>query len=171
MKKINITPKVAIDNIELGMTRDTVHKIMGNKYFEMVRDSVLSDSYDDILLKICYENEIVNFIEISSNPGISVFYKETDIFQTKAENLIAYLKQYGDYLDTSEAQWGNSYIFEELGIALYRTAVFKEESINEPWFQELSPEHKEDELRFLYFEAVAVFGEGYYDTVKDIMIR
>lgn len=171
MNKFNLIPKSSIGNISLGMSRDMVHEILGNKYFEMFREGVLSDSYDDILLKVCYEKDIVNFIEISNDSGTNVFYDNINIFQTKADDLVAYLKQYSDYLDTSDAEWGFAYIFEELGISLYRTGVTKEESINEPWFQELSDENKEYELRYLYFEAVAVFGEGYYDSVKNIILN
>jgi hypothetical protein len=169
MEEFQIIPKVRLGKIELGMSRSMVHHAMGKNFIEITRDGVIYDSYEDYSLHIHYENDTVNFIEISNNPVVEVLYENTNIFNTPAESLIAYLVMFSDYLNTTEARLGYSYIFNNLGISLYRSNVFKEETLNESWFKNLTQEEKDEELKFLYFESVSVWSEGYYNVIQDIL--
>ena len=69
------------------------------------------------------------------------------------------------YLPTQSAKMGCSYIFENIGISFYRSNVFESESENEIWFQQLSHDQREDTLKYQYFESIAVWEKGCYDSV------
>jgi len=64
------------------------------------------------------------------------------------EKFLEYLK--GDW----ETESGLSYIFKDIGLSLWRPTVFKEEMIQEEWFQELNQELKDDQMRYRYFESI-----------------
>ncbi len=172
MENFIIRPCIGIGNLELGMSREQIHELLGSQCHTEIKDGIMCDYYLNMLIQICYDDNLsVNFIEISCSTECSVFYKETDIFKTKAEDLIQYLNKEAEYLNTCEARNGYGYIYEDLGLSLYRSQVMNEKTMKEQWFLELSQEQKEDELRFLNFEAVAVWSKGYYDTVKDLLLH
>ncbi len=64
-----------------------------------------------------------------------------------------------------------TYIFEDIGMSLYRSNVFREDAMTETWFQSLSQEQKDDELKYLYFESVSIFSRGYYDPIKSFLLN
>lgn len=169
MINLTITPHVSIGKIGLGMSRDIVHDIMGNNYIAMKRDKAEYDCYYDFCYQIQYDNNIVNYIEIANNSKFEVVYEGQNIFTTKAEELISFIEQFSKYLNTQSAQVGSTYIFEDIGLSLYRSNVFKEETMGETWFQKLSQEQKDDEKKYLYFESVSIFSRGYYDSVKPFL--
>jgi hypothetical protein len=169
MINLTIKPHVGISKIELGMNRNIVHDIMGNNFIAMKKGNAECECYYDFCFQIHYDNNIVNFIEIVNNPIFEVVYKGQNIFTTEAEELISFIEQSSKYLNTQEAQLCYAYIFEDIGLSLYRSNVFKEKTMDEAWFQELSQEQKDDESKYLYFESVSIFSKGYYDSIKPFL--
>ncbi|MDF2941611.1 MAG: hypothetical protein K0S01_469 [Herbinix sp.] len=167
MDNLIVIPQVGIGEVKLGMHRDEVHELVGTNDTNIKTDSIVRGCYYDFCFQIEYDsNNIVNFIEIINNPTYNVVFEGVDVFKTKAEKLVSYVEQFSKYLETPSAQLGSMYIFEDIGISLYRSIVCKEETMKEPWFLQLSQEQKEDELRFLYFETIAIWCKGYYDSVN-----
>jgi len=168
MDNLIIISQVGIGKIKLGMSRDEVHKLMGTDLSRIKNGNIVCDTYFDSCFRIEYDNNIVNFIEIvnSITKYYHVVFEEVDIFNTTAKNLVSYAQQFSKYLDTPSAQAGFMYIFEDIGMSLYRSNVFKEETMNEPWFLQMNKEQKEDELRWQYFESVSIWSKGYYDSVN-----
>ena len=166
MDNLIIKPQVGIGKITLGMSRDEVHELMGTNFTHMKTDKIVHDYYYNFCLQIQYDNNnIVNYIEIINSSTYHVVLEEVDVFKTKAENLISYIEQFSKYLKTPSAQLGYMYIFEDIGISLYRSNVFKEETMKDAWFLQMNQEQKDDELRFQYFESIAIWSKGYYDSV------
>lgn len=133
------------------MSRDGVHELIGTNFTHMKPDKIVRDCYYNFCFQIQYDNNnIVNYIEIVNSSTYHVVLEGVDVFKTKAENLISYVEQFSKYLNTPSAQMGFMYIFEDIGISLYRSNVFKEETMKEPWLLQMNQEQKEDELRFQY---------------------
>jgi hypothetical protein len=167
MENLNVIPQVGIGKVKLGMHRDEVHELVGTNYTNIKTGSIVRDYYCNFCFQIEYDsNNIVNFIEIVNSSTYNVVFEGVDVFKTKAEELVSYVEQFSKYLKTPSAQLGYIYIFEDIRISLYRSIVCKEETMKEPWFLQLSQEQKEDELRFLYFETIAIWCKGYYDSVN-----
>lgn len=166
MINLIIRPQVGIGNIQLGMTRERVHELLGDKYSMERRDDIVYDFYSDSYMQICYENNNVNFIELYNNCEFKVLLDNVEIFKTNADELILYLSKLDDFLNTNEAKTGYMFIYENLGVSLYRSRVCNKKIIEEQWFIQLSQEEKEDELKYLYFESVAIWSKGYYDSIK-----
>lgn len=168
MHKLLIEPNVGIGKVKLGMTREEVHRVMGNNYFSFTRNAVNIDAYYSSCFQINYDkNYVVEFIEMANGIAghFQVVFEEVDVFKTKAEALVAYVEKFAGYdKDSAESKSGYSYIFKDIGLSLWRPRVFKEEFLQESWFQELKQEIKEDEMKYWYFEAVGLGRKGYWDT-------
>jgi len=54
-----------------------------------------------------------------------------------------YLSKLDNFLNTNEAKTGYMFIYEELGVSLYRSRVCNKKIIEEQWFIQLSQEEKE----------------------------
>lgn len=149
MKELIIKPGVSIGDITLGMHKDAAKEI-------------ISKFPDSVFLNMdCDERENVHFMEIASNAKDEFVCVLQDInvdpFHTKAKDLIRIVEQFDAYEQTDESRLGFSYRFPKLGLAFWRTGVLDEADLQESWFKEMSAEHQEDELRYLYFESVSVF--------------
>nr|WP_231116896.1 hypothetical protein [Paenibacillus polymyxa] len=102
--------------------------------------------------------ELWNFIEIASHlkEEFNCLFDGTDVFNTKAENLVKMVNEKSPY-DENDPEVGWMYSFPELGLNFWRSRIFKEEDKLEDWFIELSQEDQKEECRFLYFETVSIF--------------
>lgn len=142
-----IKPGASIGDIKLGMHRDTAEE-MKSKF----PDSVFINME-------CDEREIVHFIEIASSDMHSYVLEGLNIdpFKTKAKDLIRSIEQFDSFEQNDLSRLGFSYRFPKLGLAFWRTGVLDEADLQESGFKEMSAEHQEDELRYLYFESVSVF--------------
>lgn len=172
METIIVKPNLGINNVYLGMNRNEVHNVIGNKYYVHYNEHSLIEAYDDTLLSVHYnESEIAFYIEQSNlySDNYCVLFEDIDVFKTKPEDLIAYLEKFVDYLNNKDSELGFKYIFKDLGISLWRPNVFREKMLNEPWFQNYSEEQKQDELSYQYFQTVAVWTEEYYNSIKNIL--
>ncbi|WP_347488541.1 hypothetical protein ABDB91_15195 [Desulfoscipio sp. XC116] len=167
MGRLIIEPHIGIGKVKLGMSRKAVHEIMGMNFESLKRDNILIDLYYESCFQVNYNKEgVVNFIEIADGiiDNFKVVFKDIEIFKTKANDLVSYFEKISKYnKDDPDAVLGFMYIFEDIGVSLWRPNVFKEEILHEPWFQQLEQEDKEYELKFQYFESVSIWSKGYYD--------
>lgn len=81
-------------------------------------------------------------------------FKEIDLFNLKASELIYALEAISPYNRSQDASLGFMYQFPDLGFTLWRGNVCTEEDLEAEWFKELIPENQEDEKRFLFFETI-----------------
>lgn len=171
MDKLIIRPSTGIGNVRLGMNREEVLEAIGMCFYSTYDKHNLCDEYFNYNLRVYYNDKgIVNFIEdlYYISKYVQVIFEGIDVFKTKADELVSFIEKNCDKYNRndSDSQFGYGYIFENIGLSLWRSNVFKEETMHEEWFQKLGPEEKEEELRFQYFEKVSVFGKGYYDIIQ-----
>ncbi len=159
MFKIQIKPHIGIDKIQLGMTKDEIKKIE-------IESGISIEKIYFGCLRVLYDDKgLVNFIEIA-NPYsdlFKVFFEGIDIFNTKAEELIEFVLKFGNYdRKNNDSILGYQYIFKDIGLSFWRPNVFKEEYLDEIWFKNYSPELKEDEMKYWYFQSVSIAVDGYW---------
>lgn len=141
MSKLIIEPGKSIGDIAIGMSKAEVERILEN---------------NSIFYKVEFDSkDLTTFVEIGSGDFFETLLvggllDNIDPFKTKAEELIMNLDKVSPYKR-------NNYWFPHLGISFWRPTVFKEEQMQEDWFKEMSPEDQEYEMRYMFFEAIAVF--------------
>ncbi|MRN54902.1 sedoheptulokinase [Paenibacillus monticola] len=142
LEQIIVQPGQAIGPFRLGMTEAEIG-ISARNY-----PMHYNVEYD--------EAGLASFIEIAE-PGEewSCRYRDMDLFRTTAKKLIADLDQESPY-DRKYAETGCTYLFSSLGLTLWRSSELTEEEMCSEEFKALPADIQEDELRHLYFEAVAV---------------
>lgn len=139
-----VEPGKSIGKLTIGMDKSTTEKIV----------------HEDDQLCFWLDFDIDNKVErilFASNirDVIRVKYMDIDLFNTKAKDLIETLDQISPYDRTDDD--GYSYDFPEIGLTFRRSVKRTEEDLQEDWFKEMSIENQEDDMRYLYFEAVGVF--------------
>lgn len=157
MEILEIKPNKGIGQIELGMGREEVYRILGRPSNPQ-QSSEWIDNYH-----IEYEENKVVFIELANaiTDTHFVLFNGVDVFRTEAKLLVKYISDYGKY-DESDRELGYTYRFPSLGIGLWRPSIFEYEMVNDPEFKEMDEEIQRDEIKYLYFEAFCVFKEDYY---------
>jgi hypothetical protein len=161
MYRLEIESNVGIGNIKIGMSSEQVHQIMGNEYQYNKKSGYNIDVYMSGIFQIYYDNNYnIAFIQIGReiiNFGYSVFFKNINVFKTKADELITYFNSISKY-DSSNPQskLGYLFVYKDIGLSFSRSSVFKEEYVQEEWFQNMCPENQEDELKYRYFETVGM---------------
>lgn len=167
MKRLILEPHVGIGDIKLGMKRTEVRHIMNRDFISSQKNNVLIDAYYDYCFHVHYNKQNrVDFIELANaiTNNYQVFFKDISIFNTKSQDLVSYLEDFSNYnKDSMDAQLGYMYIFDDIGLTLWRSNVFKEDILNEAWFHELAQEEKNYLLKQQYFESVSMWTRGYYD--------
>ncbi|RRJ61770.1 hypothetical protein EHV15_01350 [Paenibacillus oralis] len=150
MDNLNIIPGQSIGDIKLGMTKTQAENAI--------------KSHADLFAKIEYDsNDKIHFIEIGYGEAdrYRCLYRDIDLFNTKVTELVEILDQVSPY-DRNDSELGYTYNFPEMGLSLWRPVILTEEDLQQDWFKELSPDLQEDEMKHLYFEAVAVYKPGEY---------
>ncbi|NWJ48967.1 MAG: hypothetical protein HXX08_24160 [Chloroflexi bacterium] len=168
--KYELIPSVGIGPVRFGMTHQEVYEAMGTKPSTTLPrgKAVGEEERSSFHLHNCFavhystENSTVEFIEVSSDCDIDVFYKDIDFFNTEVEELLVLLTKETPY-DEDDPELGYSFIFPELELSLYRP--HGPEDI-EPLTEESSEEdikYYEGELKRLkYIESVGLGITGYY---------
>lgn len=105
----------------------------------------------------------VKFIEIDW--GMKSFFNceclNYDVFNTKADALVKSIRLISDHEKNTTG--GTEYLFTNIGLSLWRSSVFREEFREEDWFKDMCVENQEQELRYSYFQTVAVYpNDGLY---------
>lgn len=80
-----------------------------------------------------------------------------DCFQTTAEDLVEKLKSYGPFsCDCEDVQLGTEYLFDKIGVRLWRERAFHPKLLSDPVYVEKMKAVLEDEYQYQYFAIVAV---------------
>ncbi|MCQ4088398.1 hypothetical protein [Saccharibacillus sp. JS10] len=151
-----IEPGIGIGKVKLGMTQSEIEEAVqyykknyeaGTNYFDFFEHS----------FKVEYDaNGKAEFIEIVAE--FEDFFECTcyglHVFKTKADQLISALNEISKYSQDVSDEY--QYIFGDIGLNLWRPSVFTEETRQEDWFQEMSQENQELEMRYFYFQTAAV---------------
>ncbi|TVX94065.1 hypothetical protein [Paenibacillus agilis] len=162
--EIVIEPAQGIGQIKLGMTKDKVQECI-QYYTKFYKSISLTNNLFDYFFKIEYNrNGEVCFIEVPCNDKgiITCKLKDIDITNTQAEELIAKINSIEKY-DEDKSTPDTYYYFKSLGLSLWRSMSPSDVDIqDQDWFKELSPEEKEAETSYLYFESVSISSPDYY---------
>jgi len=157
MDPLIIEPGKGIGTIELGMSRQEVEACI-QEYTAKYRKPSYSKNYFEHVFMVKYdEEERVHFIEIPSSLKdiFTCSFRGMDVFNTKAEELVAKVDEISPY-DRDDWELGYMYMFPALGLSFWRPNIFKEEFLQEEWFLEMHPDIQEDEKKHLYFESVSI---------------
>lgn len=162
MKKLTIIPNKSIGAIKLGMERERVEKLFDYRHEEEEQiGELLSVRYNRSQIIILYENNKV--VEITLDSSISeeydVILEEINLFTTKVEDIIKYLRNYSEYsYNTDDELLSTEYVFKDMGIVFWRESAFHPKLLKENWFNEMSEENKEYEKRYWYFNTLTLNG-------------
>lgn len=83
------------------------------------------------------------------------------MFNTRAKQIVQNLNFISKH--EKETNGDTQYIYANIGLSLWRSSVFTEETMREDWFKEMCKENQEEEMRYFYFQTVAVYpDDGLY---------
>lgn len=163
MAQLIIEPGNGIGKLKLGTTKTEVDEVIkyytknyeeGTNYFDFFENA----------FKVEYDHSgKVKFIEIVSEfkNFFDCICHDIDVFNTKANELVRNLNRISKH--EKETNGETQYIFASIGLSLWRSSVFTEETMQEDWFKEMCEENQEEEMRYFYFQTVAVYSdEGLY---------
>jgi len=144
MLRFDLLPLESAGPIKLGIPRHEVASILGlpSKSFKKLATSKHpTDAFLDSCLQVFYKGDdpIVDYIEFSRSPQLSVVYKGIDLFQIPAKEMIRRMKDEGDFDCDSEGD-PRSLLFPDLSLSFWRPTA--------------------DDL---YFRTIGLGGVGYYD--------
>lgn len=163
MDKLLIEPGIGIGKLKLGMNKTEVDEVIQYYVNEYEKGTNYFNFFENAF-KIEYNSAgTVKFIEIVSE--FKNFFECTchdfDVFNTKASELIQNLIGISEFEQDTNGE--TQYIFTNIGLSLWRSSVFTEDMMQEEWFKEMCSENQEEEMRYLFFQTVAVFpNDGLY---------
>lgn len=101
-----IKPLIGVGPIQLHMPRSAVHEVFGNhEWLRNSRESFLGG------FRVDYDiNELVEFIEISSNEQFIAVFNDANLLTMSADDGIQFVSKFAQY-HTSDWELGYSYIF------------------------------------------------------------
>lgn len=139
---VQVKPSISIGELKIGMNENEIDKLTENS---------------PCFFKVEYEDNKCSFIELYSSGQIEFvcLFGELDLFNTKVSILIPLIDTISPY--DREKSDGYGYYFPEIGLSFWRDIDLTEETMQEDWFKEMSPENQEDTAKHLYFGAVGVF--------------
>ncbi|MDN4600737.1 hypothetical protein P5G61_05830 [Paenibacillus sp. F6_3S_P_1C] len=163
MDELIIEPGIGIGKLKLGMNKSEVDEVIQYYVNEYEKGTSYFNFFENAF-KVEYDSSgKVKFIEIVSE--FKNFFNCTchnlDVFNTKANELVQNLNRISEYEEETNGE--TQYIFTNIGLSLWRSSVFTEETMQEDWFKEMCTENQEEEMRYFYFQTVAVYpNDGLY---------
>ena len=146
--KFEIIPLEGIRPVRLGMTRKQSRLAMNipyDSYRKRANSPALTDSYLNNSFQVFFDkNDCVEFIELSRGGPFEAFYKGINVFETLAEDLVAFISNDAKY-DENDRELGYSYTFPSIELSLWR---------------DILPEDDDEEGR--YFWTIGIGRKGYY---------
>jgi|SRR5215831_7105832 len=151
--KFEIIPLEGIRPVRLGMTRKQSRLAMNipyDSYRKRANSPALTDSYLNNSFQVFFDkNDCVEFIELSRGGPFEAFYKGINVFETLAEDLVAFISNDAKY-DENDRELGYSYTFPSIELSLWR---------------DILPEDDDEEGR--YFWTIGIGRKGYYsESIK-----
>ena len=140
MAVFDVTPRVGIGPVQLGMTRQAVRGVMPGVYEPFRKspdDKYDTDAFHNSGFQVFYSGDspVVEYVELSRDCGIRALYKGVDVFATRANEVVAHVCRDAPF-NPADPEIGFSYIFPDLEMSLWRPYV--PESPNEEEGQEFS---------------------------------
>jgi hypothetical protein len=148
MPKYLVEPFVGVGPVRLGMSREEVLRAMvepSRPYRRSYSDSDHEiDAFHDNSFQVFYGGAApeAEYIELSRGSTSQPFYRDLDVFATRADEVVAYILQDAPY-DEDDWELGYTYIFPELQLSLWRPIV--------------------DEPEGSFFPSIGIGRKGYYD--------
>jgi hypothetical protein len=127
MPDYKVIPLVGVGPVRLGMTREQVRRAMPGpcEPFRKGRDDEHeTDAFHDSSFQVFYggEGPTVEFIELSSDPGVRALYGGLSVFETPADEVVARIGR-DTAFDPSDPELGYSYTFPALELSLWRPVL------------------------------------------------
>lgn len=145
MEKLYIEPHIGIGLVELNMTRNEVHEVMGHNFesFYKFKESLVDGYYSSCFQVFYSKDNEVEYIEISKDitKKYDVRYNQIKVFDTIANDLIKQIADQTPY-DPNNPENPYSYIFKGTDLNLWR------QDSEEP-----------------YFDTIGIGIKGYYSNV------
>lgn len=154
-----IEPGNRIGKLKLGMAKTKVDEVI--QYYKKAYEEETNyfDFFENAFHFEYDHNGKVKFIEIISECKhfFNCICHDMDVFNTKANELVQKLDRISKYEKNTDED--TQYIFANMGLSLWRPSVCTEETMKEEWFKEMSEENQEQEMRYFYFQTVAVYAD------------
>lgn len=122
-----VIPHVGVGPVKLGMTRQDVRTVMPGPCESFLKaGEILVDAFHDCGFQVFYaEGETgptAEFIELSARFDFRAIYRGIDIFATPADQVLAHVSVDAPF-DPDDPEFGYSYIFHDLDLALWRPVI------------------------------------------------
>lgn len=160
MVMYKVEPKIGVGPVKLGMSREEVRNLMTidfkeNKFYEA------DDFHKDGSFHVVYDKEqLVEYIAVSHSIEVPIIYRNIDVFNTKALDLVAEIEKEYAY-DKNDSELGYSFIFPEIELSLYRPVIPNADVAR--WQPEQDIDWDDEDYEdFYYFQTIIIGREGYY---------
>jgi hypothetical protein len=145
MKTYEAIPLHGVGPVALGMARSQVHGQLStctSSFHKVPVSAQPADAWYNNAFQVFYDpNETVEYIELSRTKDFSVACLGVSVFNTPVISLIEHFMQFSA-VDTSDPEYGYSFIFASLELSLWRPVREGSEAT--------------------YFSAIGVGRRGYY---------
>jgi hypothetical protein len=122
-----VVPHVGIGPVRLGMSRDEVRRIMpgpADSFLKGPYAKIETDGFLECAFQVYYHTNTatVEYVMLARHGGFVAVYRGMNVFDTKAEYLVAHISRNAQY-DRTDPELGYSYIFPELDLSLWRPTM------------------------------------------------
>jgi hypothetical protein len=149
MTTFEITPHVGVGPINLGMTREEVHFLLGDpQHAGGGREGFLRGFMVDF-----DDKGRVEFIELACSEMFKATFHGICLHEVPAKEALDFLCRFDKY-DESDPELGHSYVFLDLQMSLWRGT-------------RPAPDQHPDDPDGRYFEAVGIAVDGYFTSSKE----
>ena len=155
--RFEVVPAVGVPPVHFGMSGDAVADAMGVPRRDRGSDEAKLH-YFGSAFQIGLEAGRANFIELSWSPAeFEVWYKETSVFDTRADALVARISE---DCPAVERENGHTVVFYNLDLALWRPLLPSDSG----------PDAPENEYRNgRYWMTIAIGSKGYF-RAADVVV-
>lgn len=174
MKSLSVIPQMGIGPLKLGMSPEQIITAINQMLTEFDfpdnrKIQIAEDKEDDGLslrylhgsffFMVRYRNnqavEIAVDHELREHAVITLY--DMDIFQTPAEQLVPYLKQFSicSY-DLDNEQLSTNYEFDNIGVRLWREQPFHTKLLSDDSYMKEMEQVIDEMYQYLYFQIIAV---------------
>ena len=160
MKEIIVHPQEGIGDLTLGMEKAEVDGLL--KPSPWVKENFFAPKLSEVRYEqyhVTYREGRAVEIQILGRfmEDCQILLGELDLFRTAAEQVFAALRGLGPWdCDDEDTDMARTYSFAALDLRLWRERAYHPKLEKETWFQAYSPESREDERRFRYFDTALV---------------
>lgn len=162
-----IIPGDSIGNVKIGMSIDEVVGSMNETPLDFSTNNQKIHGFKDGRIQVHYDSSgFCIFIEVSRDllEDEPVTLDDFSIFSFPVEKTVVTVAEKFS-IEPIEIEEGTTYIYNPIGISLWRSSIFDQSILNQTWFKELDEDCKREETRTMYFETISIWKTGYYDQI------